>query len=216
MKKALLLAFALLTVFAACKKQNIKANFTVPKSSYYLTEVVSFSNQSENGKSYTWDFGDGQTSSDENPTHAYSKPGTFIVTLTAGKSTFTKNVKINIGTASYEINNQFTAGLEFVSFWANANNEIQNFTEHNVIAANGKSDTVYTSSPIIYVGVANSTAAYLVTPVFTINKFTHNKLIFNGSSRVIPLSLTYQAEVLKLRNPATQTTTFNNLPGIAQ
>ena len=215
MKKTLLLALTVLTLFAACKKQNTKATFTVPKSSYYLTEVVSFSNQTENGKSYTWDFGDGQTSADENPTHAYNKSGTFIVTLTAGKSTFTKNVKINKGSASYEINNQFTFGLDFVSFWYDGK-DIQDFTEHNIIAANGKSDTVYTSSPQIYMGVADATAAYIVTPVFLIKKFTHNKLSFDGTTKLIPLSAPYKDEVLKLRNPATKTTTFNNLLNIAQ
>ena len=215
MKRAVLLAFTVLTFFAACKKQNTKATFTTPKSGYYLTEVVSFSNQSENGKSYTWDFGDGQTSSDENPTHAYNQSGTFIVTLTAGKSTFTKNVKINKGSASYEINNQFTARLEFVSFWYNGK-EIQDFTEHNIIAANGKSDTVYTSSPEIYVSLASGTTGYLVTPAFNIKKFAHNKLIFNGSSQVIPLSAPYPQEILKLRNTATKSTAFKNLPGIAQ
>jgi PKD repeat protein len=31
--------------------------------------------------SYQWDFGDGQTSTDESPTHAYAKPGQFTITL---------------------------------------------------------------------------------------------------------------------------------------
>jgi PKD repeat protein len=31
--------------------------------------------------SYQWDFGDGQTSTDTSPTHAYAKPGEFTITL---------------------------------------------------------------------------------------------------------------------------------------
>jgi PKD repeat protein len=31
--------------------------------------------------SYEWDFGDGQTSTESNPTHAYAKPGTYSVSL---------------------------------------------------------------------------------------------------------------------------------------
>jgi PKD repeat protein len=35
---------------------------------------------------YAWDFGDGQGSEEANPTHAYSVPGTYTVTLTARNS----------------------------------------------------------------------------------------------------------------------------------
>jgi PKD repeat protein len=215
MKKALLIALSVLTLFAACKKQNTKATFTVPKSSYYLTEVVSFSNQTENGKSFTWDFGDGQTSADENPTHAYSKPGTFIVTLTAGKSTFTKNVKINAGTGSYEVNNQTGIALPLVSFRIDANNELQDFLEHGTVAINGKSDTIYTSFPSIYVGGLIGTKTFIAVPPYTINKFMHNKLVINGNTQIV-MGMSYKQEILKLHNPATKTTTFNNLPNIAQ
>jgi len=63
----------------------ISASFT-----YDLDESqASFTNTSVNASLYLWDFGDpitgGQnTSSLENPTHHYSGPGTFIVTLSAG------------------------------------------------------------------------------------------------------------------------------------
>ena len=44
-------------------------------------ENVSFVNQSDNAVSYLWDFGDGKTSSDENPLHSYKEAGTFSVLL---------------------------------------------------------------------------------------------------------------------------------------
>jgi len=34
--------------------------------------------------SWNWDFGDGNTSTDENPIHGYDAPGTYLVTLTIG------------------------------------------------------------------------------------------------------------------------------------
>jgi len=42
-----------------------------------------FSNSSLNATAYFWDFGDGDTTSLENPTHTYSANGTFTVTLHA-------------------------------------------------------------------------------------------------------------------------------------
>jgi len=52
-----------------------------------LNESVEFSSRGSfhplSGESLTfsWDFGDGSTSSDENPAHAYSEPGTYIAVL---------------------------------------------------------------------------------------------------------------------------------------
>jgi len=46
-----------------------------------LPFIAEFINLSENGITYSWDFGDGTTSTDENPTHVYTTEGTFTVTL---------------------------------------------------------------------------------------------------------------------------------------
>ncbi|WP_301664451.1 PKD domain-containing protein [Methanoculleus frigidifontis] len=50
--------------------------------------------------SWTWDFGDGGTSTDQNPSHTYSAPGTYTVSLTAtnadGSDTETKTDYITV------------------------------------------------------------------------------------------------------------------------
>lgn len=43
--------------------------------------IVDFLNTSTNATGYLWDFGDGNTSSDTNPSHTYTGPGTYTVTL---------------------------------------------------------------------------------------------------------------------------------------
>ncbi|MFW5792676.1 MAG: choice-of-anchor J domain-containing protein [Bacteroidota bacterium] len=43
---------------------------------------VSFTNTSINAAGYHWDFGDGETSTEENPVHIYDEDGLFEVTLT--------------------------------------------------------------------------------------------------------------------------------------
>ena len=44
---------------------------------------ISFFNFSQNASSYEWDFGDGNTSTEEAPIHTYEATGVFTVTLTA-------------------------------------------------------------------------------------------------------------------------------------
>jgi PKD repeat protein len=44
--------------------------------------TVAFTDASENAVTYSWDFGDGQTSTEKNPTYFYSSAGTYKATLT--------------------------------------------------------------------------------------------------------------------------------------
>ncbi|MEZ5004176.1 MAG: PKD domain-containing protein [Chitinophagales bacterium] len=55
------------------------ANFTASVNG----PVASFSNTSTNATSYTWSFGDGDSSTVASPTHVYTTSGTYTVTLTA-------------------------------------------------------------------------------------------------------------------------------------
>jgi gliding motility-associated-like protein len=46
-------------------------------------ETISFTNNSSGAISYTWKFGDGNTSNNVSPSHSYNSPGTYPVTLIA-------------------------------------------------------------------------------------------------------------------------------------
>lgn len=48
-----------------------------------IENVVEFVNTSQNASSYLWDFGDGETSTEINPSHEYLENGDYTVTLTA-------------------------------------------------------------------------------------------------------------------------------------
>ena len=59
-------------------------NFTVDRTNINAGETVQFTDQSTNSPtSWLWNFGDGQTSTEKNPSHAYTSTGTYSVTLTA-------------------------------------------------------------------------------------------------------------------------------------
>jgi PKD repeat protein len=75
--------------------------------------TVSFNNYSTDASSYTWDFGDGTTSADQNPTHLYAALGNYTVALTAynacGETTATQQVQISVtGTQDLAQNEVFT------------------------------------------------------------------------------------------------------------
>jgi hypothetical protein len=62
-------------------------------------KVYSFSNQSASATSYSWNFGDGNTSTDFEPSNTYPGEGTFTITLTAKdnlgvESTYTETIEI--------------------------------------------------------------------------------------------------------------------------
>jgi choice-of-anchor B domain-containing protein len=75
------------TTYAIEKPGFITVNAAPSADFNYVVNgaVVTFSNLSGNG-SYTWNFGDGSTSSEENPVHSYQQVGTYTVTLSAENS----------------------------------------------------------------------------------------------------------------------------------
>ncbi|MGC9343983.1 MAG: PKD domain-containing protein, partial [Bacteroidales bacterium] len=64
---------------------STQARFTFTVSNGAIAPAtVSFSNKSINATSYLWDFGNGETSTEENPELEYTLPGTYSVKLTVG------------------------------------------------------------------------------------------------------------------------------------
>ena len=77
------------------------AEFTANTTSGTGNVSVQFTENSTNSPtSWLWDFGDGSTSTEQNPIHNYTKPGKYTVSLTAtnagGNNTVTKTEYINV------------------------------------------------------------------------------------------------------------------------
>lgn len=61
---------------------NVKAAFNTPTTGCAPYDAF-FENVSQGGADFQWNFGDGGTSTDPNPTHTYLQPGTYVVQMTA-------------------------------------------------------------------------------------------------------------------------------------
>lgn len=81
--------FALLFVFylfTSCHKSLIAgkpvASFTWTPSTLTAPVTVTFKSNSINAKEFSWNFGDGNTSTLENPTNRFNAAGTYQINLT--------------------------------------------------------------------------------------------------------------------------------------
>jgi PKD repeat protein len=73
------------------EKVDLPVAMFTHQSNVCLNASVSFNNLSTGATSYQWNFGDGGTSTQTNPTHSYSSPGTYTITLIAINDCFCKD-----------------------------------------------------------------------------------------------------------------------------
>ncbi|ACU64315.1 DUF7948 domain-containing protein [Chitinophaga pinensis] len=61
---------------------NVRASFIAPDSTC-VPATIEFQNTTSGGETFSWNFGDGGTSTDVNPVHIYNTPGVYTVTMQA-------------------------------------------------------------------------------------------------------------------------------------
>ncbi len=83
----------------------VTAAFEVATTDLEADAAIEFTNNSENANYYVWNFGDGEASSDENPSHTYDAAGTYEVSLIAigGSSSDTATTSIVVGASNVTI-----------------------------------------------------------------------------------------------------------------
>ncbi|MFT5819228.1 MAG: hypothetical protein ACI8ZM_000451 [Crocinitomix sp.] len=82
MKMSSILSLIALSIFIfGCQKDQPESAFTTTKEVYKEKQSIQFENTSQNGVTYYWNFGDGESSTLKNPGHTYAQEGEYIVTL---------------------------------------------------------------------------------------------------------------------------------------
>lgn len=118
----------LIITLIGCSKDDssVPSEATIPIAGFNyeiknttLPRIVDFANSSSNSTSYLWDFDDGNTSTEKNPSHSFVKDGVYKVSLMAvnndGNDIFTKSITVSTSLASivsgsYSGNGEFMPG----------------------------------------------------------------------------------------------------------
>lgn len=93
-----------------------RADFTASQTQCVAGQDLTFTDASTGAPvAWYWQFGDGETSVEQDPTHSYASTGTYTVTLTAsnaeGQDTVTKTDYIAVGTAVPDFSGMPTEGI---------------------------------------------------------------------------------------------------------
>jgi PKD repeat protein len=99
-------------------------------------------------QNWVWDFGDGTSSTDQNPNHVYTDVGTYIVTLTSGALTIQKTIKIDVeislswtDNSSNEDGFRIEHSLDGSTGWTTVNTVGAGITTYGVTLANDGIDS---------------------------------------------------------------------------
>ncbi|MBM3437108.1 MAG: DUF2271 domain-containing protein, partial [Bacteroidetes bacterium] len=121
-------------------KTNYINVITTPEATFSysgLDYTVNFENNSLNALTYLWDFGDGETSTEENPTHTFATAGSYNVTLTAENQLCLNSTSQEILLPLTGIT-QFNTSNKLFRIFPNpsagiVNIELSHFAEHGVL-----------------------------------------------------------------------------------
>jgi len=88
----------------------VKSYFTISNVELNINEAIVFKNESEDATTYLWDFGDGTTSSEANPSKIYTVPGMYTVKLKAigdgGTGNYSQDIAVIDPNAVIETDNE--------------------------------------------------------------------------------------------------------------
>jgi len=163
---------------------------------------ASFTNSSTNATSYSWDFGDGQASTEANPAHTYATDGVYTVVLTSanacGNSTATQGVTVSTApTASFTASTASGCAPLSVQFTSTAS---ANTTTWNWSFPGGQPATSTAQNPtVVYITpgtysveltAANTAGSNTATQLNSVTVGTVPATAFSGSANGLSASFT--------------------------
>lgn len=83
----------------------LDADFSANSTNVYVAQEVTFTNATSGGSipySFSWNFGDSNTSTTENPTHTYASTGTYTVELTVTDANSASDTETKLGYITVE------------------------------------------------------------------------------------------------------------------
>jgi len=95
-------------MLSTCKKDETRPVFPLSAEIFHSVagKQVAFTALTHSAVSWSWDFGDGETSTEKNPVHVYEEGGYYVATLTAideAGNSVTKDVKLAIALTPYAL-----------------------------------------------------------------------------------------------------------------
>ncbi|MBP1910712.1 lectin like domain-containing protein [Methanolobus bombayensis] len=102
------------------EERGPESSFFVDSSYVYVNETANFKDVSLfSPDTWDWDFGDGSTSSEQNPSHVYTSPGFYDVSLNVsnsfGSNVSTKNSVIYISNSTLVVNSSGTSAFSTIN-----------------------------------------------------------------------------------------------------
>jgi gliding motility-associated-like protein len=169
----LLFLILLVFPFAIGYSQAPNADFTASPLAVCLGASINFTNASTPGNStitnYSWNFGNGQTSTEINPTYTYPAPGTYTITLAVQTANGQADAEVKVGyivinplpSASFNIQG-IGCIVPFGVDYTNTSTTGPGIT-YNWNFGNGQTSTLLSPDTVIYNNTGNFTTTLLVT-----------------------------------------------------
>ncbi|MTI22812.1 PKD domain-containing protein [Fulvivirga sp. RKSG066] len=186
---------------------SVKADFGAAANGL----TVNFENKSSGATTYSWDFGDGGSSTEENPSHTYAAEGSYDVTLTASdgssSNSVTKSVSVSAATLTDPAPTPTEPEANVISIYSDAYTDITDVNTNpnwgqatTVTEETVQSDNVLLLSNLNYQGIDFSGnqqdvsgKTFIHLDIWSASEITINFSLISPGPNETPYSITTQA-----------------------